>query len=90
MPQYCLLQLRGKAKDLVFNLSCTFVLTAILTCYFVINLVKSVALTLSWGKLYIYNIYMYVYIYIYIYIFIYMVFTTKEVFFEVVNLEQHT
>ena len=30
------------------------------------------------------------YIYIYIYIFIYMVFTTKEVFFEVVNLEQHT
>ena len=56
MPQYCLLQLRGKAKDLVFNLSCTFVLTAILTCYFVINLVKSVALTLSLGKLYIYNI----------------------------------
>ena len=68
MPQYCLLQLRGKAKDLVFNLSCTFVLTAILTCYFVINLVKSVALTLSLGKLYIYNIYMYLYIYIYIYI----------------------
>ena len=41
MPQYCLVQHRGKAKDLIFNLSCTFILAATLTCYFLINLIQS-------------------------------------------------
>ena len=41
MPQYCLVQHDGKAKDLVFNLPCTFILATALAVIFLINLIQS-------------------------------------------------
>ena len=41
MPQYYLVQHHGKAKYLVFNYFCPFILAATLTCSFLINLIES-------------------------------------------------